>query len=133
MFNDSRYSGSEADGVIAVTVVATGTASVPYNVTITSDPVSAREVLDYSNDTIEITFNPGETNKTVFLTVNPDCLKEGSEFFNITLSLDTAASDLGVTLGEPSEAIVEIEDTDGKCQCLFFITLSYSIFLANIV
>ena len=51
MFNDSSYSGDEADGVIAVTVIATGESPVPYNVTITPSellPVSANELLDYS-------------------------------------------------------------------------------------
>ena len=118
MFNDSSFSGDEADGVIAITVVATGVSSMPYNVTITPSeliPVSAREVFDYSNDTIVVTFNPGETNKTVLVVVNPDCLREGSEFFNLTLSLDPAAMNLGIILGDPSIAVAEIEDTDGKC------------------
>jgi len=117
MFNDSSYSGDEADGVIAVTVVATGVSSTPYNVTITPselDPVSARELFDYSNETIVVTFNPGETNKTVLIVVNPDCGREGSEFFNLTLSLDSDAMDLGITLGDPSVATVEIRDTDSK-------------------
>ena len=55
MFNASSYSGAEADGVIAVTVVATGESPVSYNVTITPSellPVSASVLLDYSNDTI---------------------------------------------------------------------------------
>ena len=54
------FGGDEADGVIAVTVVATGVSSVPYNVTIIPSelvPVSARELFDYSNDTI---VNPGK-------------------------------------------------------------------------
>ena len=118
MLNDSNFSGDEADGVIEVTVVATGVSSVPYNVTITPSeliPVSARELFDYSNDTIVVTFNPGETNKTVLIVVNPDCTREGSEFFNLTLSLDSDAMALGITLGDPSVAVAEIEDTDGKC------------------
>ena len=78
-FNDSMCSGDEADGVIAVTLVASGESPVPYNVTITPSellPVSARELFDYSNDTIVVTFNPGETEKTVLLVVNPDCTRE---------------------------------------------------------
>ena len=117
MFSDSSYSGAEADGVIAVTVVATGTSSMPYNVTIASSelsPVSASEVFDYFNDTIVVTFNPGETNKTALVVVNPDCLREGSKFFNLTLSLDSVAMDLGVTLSDPSVAVAEIIDTDGE-------------------
>ena len=117
IFNESSFSADEADGLIPVTLVATGVSSMPYNVTITPSEliqVSAREVFDYSNDTIVVTFNPGETNKTVLIVVNPDCLREGSEFFNLTLSLDAAAMDLGVTLGDPSVAVAEIEDTDGK-------------------
>ena len=117
MFNDSNYCGDEADGVILVTVVATGESSEPYNVTITPSeliPVSAREVFDYSNDTIVVTFNPGETEQTVLVVINPDCLREGSEFFNLTLSLDSVAMGLGITLGDPSVAVAEIKDTDSK-------------------
>ena len=49
--------GDEADGIIPVTVVATGVSSMPYNVTITPSEltsVSLREVFDYSNDTIVV-------------------------------------------------------------------------------
>ena len=126
MFNDSSFSGDEADGVIEVTLVATGVSSIPYNVTITPSeliPVSAREVFDYSNDTIVVTFNPGETNKTVLVVVNPDCVREGSEFFNLTLSLDPATMDLGITLGDPSVAVAEIEDTDSKFSNMNLISL----------
>ena len=118
MFNSSTYSGAEADGIIPVTVVATGTAPIPYTVIITpseSDPRSARAEVDYSNEVILVTFNPGETEKTVNVVINPDCLREGSEFFDLSLSLSTVASLLGVCLGDPSEAVAEIEDTDSKC------------------
>ena len=117
MLNATNYSGAEADGVIAVTVVATGLSLVPYNVTITPSellPVSARELFDYSNDTIVVTFNPGETEQTVFIDINPDCLREGSEFFNLSLSLDPASTPPGITLGDPSIVTAEVEDTDSK-------------------
>ena len=117
MFNDSSFSGAEEDGIIAVAVVATGTSSLPYNVTIAPselDMVSAKECFDFPNDTIIVTFNLGETNKTVLVVVNPDCGREGSEFFNLTLSLDSDATNLGITLGDPSVAVAEIRDTDSK-------------------
>ena len=118
MFSATNYNRAEADGVIAVTVVATGVLShIPYNVTITPSElaeVSARELFDFSNDTIVVTFNPGETEQTVEVVVNPDCAREGSEFFNLTLSLDSAAMDLGITLDDPSMAVAEIRDTDSK-------------------
>jgi len=117
MFNSSEYSGAEADGIIPVTVIATGTASIPYTVIITpleSDPRSARAEVDYSNEVISVVFNPGETEKAVDVDINPDCLREGSEFFNLSLSLSSVASLLGVCLGDPSEAVAEINDTDGK-------------------
>ena len=120
MFNSTEYSGDEADGIIPVTVVATGTASIPYTVIIApleSDPRSARAEVDYSNEAISVTFNPGETSKTINVVINPDCLREGSEFFDLSLSLSTVASLLGVCLGDPSEAVAEIEDTDSKYVC----------------
>ena len=124
MFNASSYSGDEADGVIAVTVVATGVSSLPYNVTITLSellPVSARELFDYSNDTMVVTFNPGETKQTVLIVINSDCGREGSEFFNLTLSLDPAAMDLGITLGDPSMAVAEIRDTNHDSKHMYIL------------
>ena len=133
-FNDSMCSGDEADGVIAVTLVATGELPVPYNVTITPSetvPVSASELFDYLNDTIVVTFNPGETEKTVLLVVNPDCTREGSEFFNLTLSLDPVAMDLGIMLGDPSVAVAEIEDTDSK-QRIKYVCVINSVTIASL-
>ena len=117
MFSDTGYCGAEEDGIIEVTVIATGTSSLSYNVTITPselDPVSASEVFDFSNDTIVVTFNPGETEQTVPVVINPDCLREGSENFSLALSLGSTATGLGITLGDPSEADAEIKDTDSK-------------------
>ena len=104
-----------------MTVVATGTASIPYTVIITpsqSDPQSATAEIDFSNEAIEVTFNPGEIEKTVNVAINLDRLREGSEFFNLSLSLPIDASDLDVSLGNPSEAVAEIEDTDSKYNIL---------------
>ena len=117
LFNDSSYSGAEVDGAVAVTVVATGESSLPYKVTITPSelvPVSAREMLDYSNDTVEVKFNPGDTEQTVLIVNILDCVREGSEFFNLTLSLVPATLTLGITLGDLSVAVAEIKDTDNK-------------------
>jgi len=128
MFNSSEYSGDEADGIIPVTVIATGTASIPYTVIIApleSIPRSAKAEVDFSNEAISVVFNPGETEKTVFVITNPDCLREGSEFFNLSLSLSSVASLLGVCLGDPSEAVAEIEDTDSKCLFLFNYRYTY--------
>ena len=126
MFNDSRYSGCEADEVIAVTIVATGVSSKPYNVTVIPSelvPPNATEVLDFSNETIEVTFNPGETEQTVLVAINPDCIREGLELFNLSLSLDYDAKALGITLGDPSTAVGVIEDTDSK---LVIISTTYN-------
>jgi len=126
MFNSTTFSGDEANGTIPVTVVATGTASIPYTVIITpseSDPQSATAEIDFSGEAIEVTFNPGETEKTINVVINPDCLREGSEFFNLSLSIPTNASLLGVRLGNFSEAVAEIEDTDGKILYSCFVSL----------
>jgi len=86
MFNDSSYCGDEADGLIAIKVIPTGVSSLPYNVTITPSeivPASAKKVFDFLNDTIVVTFNPGETKKNVFVHIYPDCLREGSEILTL--------------------------------------------------
>jgi len=116
-FNSSTYSGAESDGIIPVTVVATGTASIPYTVIITpseSDPQSATAEVDFSNEPTEVTFNPGETEKTGNVAINLDRLREGSEFFTLSLSLSIDALSLDISISNPSESIAEIEDTNGK-------------------
>ena len=87
MFNATNYSGDEADGIIALTVVALLQESHQYHtiiITITSSqflPVSARELFDCSNDTIVVTFNLGENENTVLasylIVVNSDCARGG--------------------------------------------------------
>jgi len=114
MFSSSTYSGAEADGIIPVTVIATGTTSIPYTVIITpseSDTQSATEEVDYSDAIIVVTFNPNEREKTVNVVINPDCEEEGSEFFDLSLSLPFNTMRNGISLGAPSEAVAEIEDT----------------------
>jgi len=116
-FNSSTYSGVEADGIIPVTVVATGTTSIPYTVIITpleSDPLSATAGDDFSNEATEVTFNPGETEKTGNVAINLDRLREGSEFFTLSLSLSIDALSLDISISNPSESVAEIEDTNGK-------------------
>ena len=102
MFNASSCSGAEADGVIAVTVVTTCRSIITtkqcYNNTIRDSTI----------------INPGEIEKTVLRVINPDCTREGSEVFNLTLSLDPIAMDLEITLGDPNMVVAEIEDTDSK-------------------
>ena len=50
------------------------------------------------------------------IVVNSDCAREGSEFFNLTLSLSLRLTpiDLGITLGDPSVTVAKIEDNDSK-------------------
>ena len=119
MFNSSTYSGVEADGIIPVTVVATGTASIPYTIIIApseSDQRSIREVEDLSTDTIEVTFSPGETNKTIHYIANQMYLSRVSELF---LSLSPGMTTLGIFLGAPSKAVAKIADINSKWALYF--------------
>jgi ribosomal protein L35AE/L33A len=54
-----------------------------------------------------LTFNPGETSKTVTVTVNGDTLNEGNETFNVNLTLPTG----GATIGD-SQGVGTITDDD---------------------
>jgi hypothetical protein len=53
-----------------------------------------------------VQFNPGETSKTVFITLCPDTLVEPMETINLTLS-----APVGGTIGNPGTAVMNLNDT----------------------
>ena len=120
LFNDSSYSGAEADGVIAVTVVATGESSLPYTVTITPielDPVSASELVDYISVSRNVTIVAGNVSQTFDVPLIDDNILEPTEQFEAVIKaihlIEGQEPTQPVLVGEITVATGTILDNDG--------------------
>ena len=132
-FTSGKFNGSESSGFIEVVVRITGgTSSSPITVTVTpsvQSPVSAMGMywlslycndhyaltgsgIDFNSNPFNITINPGATEGRANISVTCDNEVEGSEIFNVTLTLTSSAT--GVTLGRRNTSEGVITDSTGK-------------------
>jgi len=111
-FSSATYAGDEAQ-IEPVTITRTGivtaTSSVNFsatNGTAVGGPACTAGVdfLTVLNQPVQ--FNPGETTKTVFITLCGDKMVEPLETITLTLS-----NPIGGTLGTPSTAVMNVNDT----------------------
>ncbi len=112
-FATDTFAIGEGSGHIDITVVragdASGTATVNFNTSDASQPGRASQKSDYEISLSKLTFNPGETSKTVRILIIDDKFVEGNEVVNLTLSNPTGA---GVGLGSPNVATLTINEND---------------------
>ena len=106
----------EGNGHIDITVTrlgdVSGTATVnvsTYDVQATPPTGFASQQSDYEIALAKVTFNPGDTSKTVRILVINDNLVDGDEILNLQLSNPAGA---GVGLGSPNAATLKITDND---------------------
>src|SRR5205807_1171821 len=107
------FSINETGGHIDVTVTRAGNVSGPATVNFnTADENQlghATQFGDYEIALGKLTFNPGETSKTVRILIVDDKLAEGDEVIDLFLSNPTGA---GAGLGSPKAAMVTIIDDE---------------------
>ena len=112
-FSTDEFAIGEGTGHIDVSVTragdASGTATVNVNTFDESQPGHASQKSDYEIALSQLTFNPGETSKTLRILIVNDNFVEGNETINLALSNPTGA---GVGLGSPNQAAVKIIDND---------------------
>jgi len=112
-FATDEFVIGEGSGNIDVTVTragdASGTATVNLNTFDESAPGHASQKSDYEIALARLTFNPGETSKTVRILVVNDNFVEGNEEIGLALTNATGA---GLGLGSPNVAKVTITDND---------------------
>jgi uncharacterized protein (TIGR03118 family) len=137
-FSTDDFTIGEGSGHIDVTVTragdASGSATVNFNTLDESAPGHASQKSDYEIALGKITFNPGETSKTVrILLVNDNFDEDASETIDLALSNPTGA---GVGLGSPSTSEVTILDDDTGApvtnpidEATFFVRQHYLDFL----
>jgi len=112
-FATDEFVISEGSGHIDITVTragdASGTATVNFDTADVSQPGHASQKSDYEIALGKLTFNPGETSKTVRILIVDDKFVEGDEQVGLFLSNPTGA---GVGLGSPNSASIKITDND---------------------
>src|SRR5262249_18481650 len=108
-FKKPTFAGAEGTTPAVVTVVRTGSATATASVDFAVADGSATNPGDYKAKTGTLNFAAGVTSKTFGVTIKDDVAAEGTE--SVALTLSNAA---GVTLGEPSTAVINISDNDGS-------------------
>ena len=112
-FATDSFAIGEGSGHIDITVTragdASGTATVNFNTFDESQPDHASQKSDYEIAISKLTFNPGETSKTVRILIVNDNFDENDETVNLALSNPSGA---GVGLGSPNTAQLTITDND---------------------
>ena len=109
-FASGSYTVGEADGSVTVTVTLSGTSSGTVTVDYATSNGTATAASDYTSSSGTLVFAPGETTKTIVVTVLIDCECEANETFNLVLSNPTGAS-----LGTISTALITILDDNAAC------------------
>ena len=116
------YTGNERDGVVSVTVVATGVASFPYSVEIRPFAAKVGDYIheaqpghDFDNKTLFVTFEPNQGSslqRVVNITVKNDTAGGGRtpEGFKVSLNLSSDIECSGIVIGSPSEASIIVYD-----------------------
>ncbi|HEV7681950.1 MAG TPA: TIGR03118 family protein [Pyrinomonadaceae bacterium] len=112
-FATDEFVIGEGSGHIDVTVTragdASGSATVNFNTFDESQVDHASQKSDYEIALTKLTFQPGETSKTVRILVVDDNFDENDETLDLALSNPTGS---GVGLGSPNHAEVKISDND---------------------
>lgn len=104
----SDVSVSEAAGTATVTVSLSGASANTITVNYATSNVSATAGTDYTALTGTLTFAPGQTSKTISVSITDDADLENLETFNVVLTDATNAAVIDGT------GIVSISDNDGS-------------------
>ena len=107
-FTASNFVVNEGNGTATITITRTGGISQGVSVRFVTVDGSAVNGEDYSAIRTVVTFEPGETEKTVTIPIINDSTDEPDETINIALENPTG----GAILGSPINAIVTILDND---------------------
>ncbi|RYD77137.1 MAG: hypothetical protein EOP84_15935, partial [Verrucomicrobiaceae bacterium] len=112
-FGAASFNVSEGAGQALLTVTRLGVASGRVTATYTTSGTgSAQPGVDYTETTGVVTFEEGETTKTIAIPITNDLLIEESESFAVTLSGATG----GATIGTQATTTVTIVDNDHTLQ-----------------
>jgi uncharacterized repeat protein (TIGR01451 family) len=107
-FGSATYSVGENNGSVAITITRTGGSAGTATVLFKTSNGTATAGSDYTAVSQTVTFNDGETSKTVNVFVSNDSVDEADETVNLSLSNAGGSGQLGT----PSTAVLTINDDD---------------------
>jgi hypothetical protein len=108
-FSAASSSGSEATNPAVITVTLSAASGQTVTVNYATDNGSAISGSDYTATSGMLTFNPGDTSKTINVPITNDTAVEGNETFTMTLSSPSNA-----TLGGTTTHTYAIIDDDSS-------------------
>ncbi|MBE9046646.1 PQQ-dependent sugar dehydrogenase [Pleurocapsales cyanobacterium LEGE 10410] len=106
-FGQAKFSVNENNDEAKVTVVRTGNSDSSISVDYALSYDTARAGADYTATSGTLTFDPGETTKTIAVPILDDTLPEREETLSLSLS-----KPIGTILGGQKTAVLTIKDDD---------------------
>ena len=122
-FSAATYTVSENAGPAVITISRTGASAGTATVQIATSNGTATAGSDYTAVTQTVTFNSGETSKTVNIPITDDLLNEPDETVNLTLSNVGGSG----ALGTPLTAVLTIANDDPTGGYIKFSSPTYSV------
>lgn len=119
----AAYTVGENSGPAVITITRTGASTGTATVQIATSNGTATAGSDYTAVSQTVTFNNGETSKTVNIPITDDLLNEPDETVNITLSNAGGSG----ALGTPATAVLTITNDDPAGGYIKFSTTNYSV------
>lgn len=107
-FSASTATVSEAGPTVTLTITRTGDTSGVTTVNFETSDGTALQKSDYTFNSGVVQFNPGETSKTIKISIVDDVFVEGSETFKVTLSNVSG----NFVINNPNQVTVTITDND---------------------
>ena len=122
-FSASGYTVSENGGPAVITVTRAGSSAGVATVQFDTSNGTATAGSDYTAVSQLLTFNQGETSKTVNIPITDDLLNEPDETVNLTLSNVGGSG----ALGTPSTAVLTISNDDPAGGYIKFSAANYNV------
>jgi hypothetical protein len=122
-FGAASYTVAEATANASITVQRSGGAAASVVVQLLTSDGTAEAGRDYTSRNVSITFNAGETTKTLLVPITNTPLVDGSRTFTVAI---TGATPPSTVVGNPSVTTVTITDND-VAGSLQFSLAGYSI------
>jgi hypothetical protein len=112
-FQSEGYITGEAQGLVTLTVIKSGTATGPVSLHYATQDVAVGSGFavagqDYVAAEGDLVFAPNESSKTIQITIKEDAVYENGDIFRVVLSNPTG----GAAVRQPSTAQVTITDDD---------------------
>ena len=116
-FEMASYERLESEGIFMVKITASGQASFPYSLALTTMDIEAKQPSDY-NLSSTVTFQAGEESVLLPIAIINDDMFEPNETFKVIMTLPDDVTIPGIRVGKNNVILVRIlNDDPGECGC----------------